>query len=91
MRSALRATPRNLVSLVVGEGMRIAAVGAIVGLFEAAGASRVLQSQFDGVSFADARGAAAAVVVLCATMVAACYLPARRASRLDPAGVLRCD
>lgn len=91
VRSALGATPRGLVSLVIGDGMRIALLGAIVGAAAGVVALRVLQSQFAGIALTDARGAALATVLLCVTMVAACGLPARRASRLNPADALRCD
>jgi putative ABC transport system permease protein len=91
VRSALGAPPRGLVSLVIGDGMRIAALGGALGVVAAVGALRILQSQFAGVLAVDTWAAAVASAVLCVTMVGACYLPARRASRLDPAEALRCD
>jgi hypothetical protein len=91
VRSALGATPSGLVSLVIGDAMRIAAIGAAFGVAAGLGALRVLQSQFAGVSLVDTRAAAVASALLCVTMVGACYLPARRASRLDPVDALRCD
>jgi putative ABC transport system permease protein len=91
VRSALGATLRGLVSLVVGEGMRIAALGTGVGVVAGWAALRILQSQFDGVSVGDARAAVVAVAVVGAAMLTASWLPARRAARLDPADVLRCD
>jgi predicted permease len=91
VRSALGATPGGLTSLVIGGGVRIAAIGVTIGVLAGAAVLRVLESQFAGVSIVDARAAAVAIAILCATMIAACYLPARRASRLDPAAALRCD
>ena len=91
VRSALGATPRGLVSLVIGDGMRIAGVGAVVGVVTGAVALKMLQSQFDGVSVSDARGAAVAVGVVCVAMVGACWVPARRAGRLNAGEALRCD
>lgn len=91
VRSALGATPGGLVSLVIGDGMRIAGVGAVVGVVAAAAALELLQSQFDGVTLGDARGAVAAVGVVCVAMLAACWAPARRAGRLNPGDALRCD
>lgn len=91
VRSALGATPGGLLSLVIGDGMRIAAIGAALGVVVGLGALRVLQSQFAGVSLIDARAAAVASALLCVTMMGACYVPARRASLLDPVDSLRCD
>jgi predicted lysophospholipase L1 biosynthesis ABC-type transport system permease subunit len=91
VRSALGATPKGLVSLVIGDGMRIAGVGAVAGVVAGAVALRMLQSQFDGVSVGDARGAAVAVGVVCVAMVGACWVPARRAGRMNPGEALRCD
>ncbi|HET7622171.1 MAG TPA: FtsX-like permease family protein [Gemmatimonadaceae bacterium] len=93
VRSALGATPKGLVSLVIGDGMRIAGVGAVVGVVAGAVALKLLQSQFDGVLVGDARGAAVAVAVgvVCVAMVGACWVPARRAGRMNPGEALRCD
>lgn len=91
VRSALGARPRGLVSLVIGDGLRIAAIGGVIGVIAAVAAMRVLQSQFEGVSVSDARGAVVAVGMVCTAMVAACWLPARRVSRLNPVDALRCD
>jgi len=91
VRSALGATPGSLAALVIGGGLRTVAVGATTGMLAGAAVLRVLESQFAGVSAVDTRAAAVALVVLCATMIGACYLPARRASRLNPAAALRCD
>lgn len=91
VRSALGATPRGLVSLVIGEGLRVATVGAVVGVLAGAATMRVIESQFEGVSIVDARAAVVALAVLAAAMLAACWIPAQRAGRLDPAGVLRSE
>ncbi|HEX7117847.1 MAG TPA: ADOP family duplicated permease [Longimicrobiales bacterium] len=91
VRSALGSTPMELVSLVIRDGLRTAAIGAVIGVIAGGAALRVLQSQFAGVSVADARGAIAAAAVVCGAMVVACYLPARRAARLSPAVALRSD
>lgn len=91
VRSALGATPRGLVSLVIGDGMRIAGVGTVVGVVAGAAALGMLQSQFDGVSVGDVRGAVVAVGVVCVAMVTACWVPARRAGNLSPGKALRCE
>jgi len=91
VRLALGATPTNLVELVIGEGMRLALLGVIVGGFAAIGAWRIIRSQVAGVALIDARGAVLAGGALLFVMLVASYLPARRASRLDPAATLRAD
>ncbi|MFS8637774.1 MAG: ADOP family duplicated permease [Gemmatimonadota bacterium] len=91
VRSALGATPAGLVSLVISQGMRMAAIGAVIGAAAGAAALRALQTQFAGVSLADARGAVIAVAVVGVVMAAACYVPARRAARLSPVMALRAD
>lgn len=91
VRSALGATPGSLVSLVIGDGMRIAAFGAVAGVLGGAAALRVLESQFAGVSLIDVRAAGIAVAVLSLAMLVACYVPARRAARLNPVDALRAE
>jgi predicted permease len=91
VRSALGATPHSLLALVLREGMRLAASGAVVGAFAALLALRVLKNLFEGMASTDATAGVAAAVVLGAAMLAASYLPARRAARLNPVDALRCD
>jgi ABC-type antimicrobial peptide transport system permease subunit len=91
VRLALGATPTNLVELVIGEGMRLALLGVTIGGFAAIGAWRIIGSQVAGVALIDARGGVLAGGALLFVMLAASYLPARRASRLDPAATLRAD
>ena len=91
VRSALGATPGGLLATVLGDGMRIVAIGATVGGLGAIAAFRVLAALFTGVHAVDVRVACAAAAMLgVATMVAA-YVPARRASRLNPVDALRSD
>ena len=89
VRSALGATRRNLVRLVVGQGAALAAVGAVVGLLGAGAATRLLQAQLYGVTPTDPLTYAAIVVVLGAAVLAASWLPARRAARVAPTEALR--
>ena len=87
-RIALGASTRDIVWLVMRQGAVIAGVGAIVGGVAAAAATRVLASMLFGTTPSDPATFATAALVLIATTMAACYLPARRASRVDPARTL---
>ena len=89
VRIALGASRRDIRSLVVGQGARLAAAGIGLGLVGAIIASRALQSLLFGVSALDPVAFALAALVLLAAGVAATYGPARRAGRIDPAGLLR--
>ena len=91
VRSALGATPWDILSSVLGEGMRLAAIGAVVGVAGSVAALRVLRSLFTGVQVGDIRPAVVAVALLAIAMLAASYLPASRASRLNPVDALRSD
>jgi putative ABC transport system permease protein len=89
IRSALGAQARELLALVVGQGLRLALVGVAIGLVGALALTRVLQSQLYGVSATDpATFVVLALLVLGAATIAS-YLPARRATRVDPMIALR--
>jgi predicted permease len=89
IRMALGATRRDVVSLVVGEGLRLALVGTALGLAGALAASRLLSGLLYEVSSTDPLAYAGVAATVVAVAALAAYLPARRASRLDPADVLR--
>jgi ABC-type antimicrobial peptide transport system permease subunit len=89
IRRALGAESTSLLSLVLGQGARLAATGAALGLVGALAASRVLRAVLFGVSPTDPLTLAAVVAVMCAVGVAAAYVPARRATRVDPMVSLR--
>ena len=91
IRMALGAGAADLRRLVVGQGMRVAVAGLAVGLAAALAGSRVLSSLLFGVSATDPTTFAAAALVLGAAATVACWVPARRASRLNPAAVLRAE
>lgn len=91
VRSALGATPRGILALVLGDGMRLAAFGGIAGALGAVAALRVLRSLFTGVQSVDLLPATVAAVGLAVAMLAASYVPARRAARLNPVDALRSD
>jgi len=91
VRVALGATPAEVIGLVVGQGMRMPAVGIAVGLVAAAVLSRVLSHLVFGTSTTDPATFAAVASVLTGAATAACYLPARRAASIDPVSALRGD
>jgi len=89
VRIALGATPGDIRSLVVSEGTRLAGIGIAIGIVGALVASRALGALLFGVSATDPATFGLAALVLAAAGVAAAYIPARRASRIDPVSLLR--
>ncbi len=89
LRMALGAKPRDLVALVVGNGVRLAAIGVIVGLAASVALTRLLAKMLFGVSALDPATFVAVSLLLLAVAVSATYIPARRASRIDPMVALR--
>jgi predicted permease len=89
IRMALGAAPGRVRRMIVGEAMKLAAIGLAVGIFVALAAGRVMQSQLFGVSAVDPVTLAAVVLVLAGSAALASYMPARRAAALDPVTALR--
>ena len=89
VRVALGATTGSVTRLVVGQGTRLALAGIALGLAGALSLSRVLESALYGVSPTDVRTLATAAALLAGVAVLACYIPARRAARVDPVAALR--
>ena len=87
-RVALGASRADIVRLVMQEGGVIALAGVAVGLVTGVLAARSLSAVLFGVPPSDPFSMAAAALLLGLTAMAACYLPARRASRIDPARTL---
>jgi predicted permease len=83
-RMALGASPHSILWLVLGQGGRIAAAGALLGVAMSLAASRALRSLLFGTSPADPSILAGAATLLLVTALIACYIPARRATRIDP-------
>jgi len=88
---ALGARPANVVVLVVGQGMRPVILGLAGGLLAALALSRLLTKMLFGVSPHDPRTLAVVALVLTAVALLASYLPARRATRVDPLTALRSE
>ncbi len=91
IRLAVGADAAAVTRLVAGRGLRLAAVGLALGTAAAAAASRVLSSFLYGVTPRDPGSFLFAAALVLATAAGASYLPARRASRVDPAVALRDD
>jgi putative ABC transport system permease protein len=91
VRAALGASPRAIAQLVTWEMVRLLAVGLVLGLLGAAAAAFALRAQLYGVSAADPLAYASAAVTVCAAALLAVWLPIRRATRVNPAEVLRAE
>jgi putative ABC transport system permease protein len=89
LRMALGAAPSRVLSLIIKEGMTLTAIGLGVGLAGSYLVARAMQSQLYGVGSIDPVVLSAVAFVLAATALLACYLPARRAMRVDPMVALR--
>jgi len=89
IRMAMGAQTGRVLGLVVGQGMRLAAAGLILGLIVAFAAMRVMSSLLFGVSAHDPLTFVGVSLVLAAAAVLACYIPARRATKVDPIIALR--
>jgi putative ABC transport system permease protein len=88
IRMSLGAEPRDIAKLVVGQGMRLALLGVAIGIAASLALTRLISSLLFGVNATDPLAFSLAAVVLAITALAACYLPARRAMRVDPLVVL---
>jgi putative ABC transport system permease protein len=91
IRVALGAKPSDILRLVVGQGMRLTLVGVGCGVAVSLLLTRLLASLLFGIQGIDPGAFATAAVVLVGSALLACYLPARRATRVDPVEVLRMD
>lgn len=91
IRGALGATPRRLIRLVVSDVVLFAAAGLVLGMAGALAAARVLRALIEGIGPYDALTLASVAIFVTLTSLVACYLPARRAARVDPAAVLRSE
>jgi putative ABC transport system permease protein len=91
VRVALGASPGQLARLVLRRGLSLVAAGAALGVAGALGVLRLLSGMLYGVSASDAATYALACAALLAVAGAACWLPARRAMKVDPIVVLRME
>jgi putative ABC transport system permease protein len=91
IRIALGADAGRVRRMVIGDGLRLVAIAVVVGLALSLGAARLLQHQLFGIPATDALTFVAVTAVLGVVALLACYIPARRASRVDPLVALRMD
>jgi putative ABC transport system permease protein len=89
IRLALGAQRGEIMGMVIGQGMWLAGFGAGIGLAASLAISRLLRNQLFHVGPFDPLTFAATALVLLAAALAACYIPARRATRVDPIHALR--
>ncbi|MBZ5676869.1 MAG: ABC transporter permease [Acidobacteriia bacterium] len=91
IRMALGAQPAGLQKMFVRHGLLLAGIGAIIGLAAAAGLTRLMSSLLFGVPALDPLTYAGVAAILIAAAALASYVPARRASRVDPLDALRAE
>jgi predicted permease len=89
IRVALGAQRADVLRVVLGEGAKMTAVGMVIGLLAAFGLTRLIAKLLFGVSTTDPLTLVAVSSLLALVAVAACYIPARRATRVDPIVALR--
>ena len=91
IRMALGAARARIVMLVMGQGAVLVGAGALAGTAAALAGSRAMESLLYGVETDDLLTFLLAPLVLAAVALVACWLPARRATRVDPMSALRCE
>jgi putative ABC transport system permease protein len=91
IRVTLGASRGEIVGLVLGQGMRLAAIGLAGGLAAALALTHLMSKLLFGVRPADPLTLAAVLLLLAGAAMLACYIPARRATAVDPMAALRCE
>jgi ABC-type antimicrobial peptide transport system permease subunit len=91
IRMAIGAGPTRILTMVLGQSMRVAIAGLVVGTGAAAAASQIIQSEWHGILGIDRVAFGGAAGLFLAAMLFAAAVPAVRASRLDPVETLKAD
>jgi putative ABC transport system permease protein len=89
VRIALGASGRDVVRMILGQGMRIALIGVGIGIAAALGLTRLITKLIYGVGATDPITFGGVAILLTGVALLACYIPARRAMRVDPIVALR--
>jgi putative ABC transport system permease protein len=89
IRMSLGANPKDILKLVVRQGMRLALIGVAIGLAASLALTRLIHTLLFNTSASNPLAFATAAIILTVTAAAACYIPARRATKVDPMVVLR--
>jgi putative ABC transport system permease protein len=91
IRMALGARSSQVLRQTMCQGMRLIIIGSVIGAIAACALNRLMHSLLYGVSATDPLTFGAVALLLAVAALLACYIPARRASRIDPMAALRCE